>query len=246
MICASLTWLRNHKSTGQEAALLRATDAYKDEPAWLVEQLLRRKRDELLKRWEDRERCLEAARLKEKAREERGRKRRRIEDLSTTRQRPEDEDAEWLLDDPDDRGTQSDNALSGLSKESREALEKIGLGAPRKQPDADQDIMQEDIKVRDSMIAWAPTVIVTLVDLLYFKNPLPALSIYQRASAANFPNFFAIIISPGTECVVHRASEARSSIIPAKALHKPVGISPRICTGHKRSMRGASKAQIRQ
>ncbi|RSM10774.1 hypothetical protein CEP52_003338 [Fusarium oligoseptatum] len=128
LICASLTWLRNHKSNQFEKSIQESAEAYKDEPPWLVEQLLRRKREEL-------------------AQEERARKRRRVEDSGPYhRSRVEDEDAEFLLDDPDDRDTGPRDALSGLSKESREILASIGLGGPMK-PEEEEDLMEEQIKV---------------------------------------------------------------------------------------------------
>ncbi|KAJ4164028.1 hypothetical protein LMH87_005720 [Akanthomyces muscarius] len=67
LICASLTWLRNHKSSAYQAALKEAKSSFKDEPDWMIDQLLRRKRQELVRSWEDREKRLENARLKEKA-----------------------------------------------------------------------------------------------------------------------------------------------------------------------------------
>ncbi|KAH7014976.1 helicase C-terminal domain-containing protein [Ilyonectria destructans] len=146
LICASLTWLRHHKSSKFEASLQASADAYKDEPSWLVDQLLRRKRDELVNKWEDREKRLENLRLKEKALEERGRKRRRIEDSSLAGSRVIDEDAEWLLDDVDDRDSGPQDALSGLSKESREVLTSIGLGGPRTRAE-DDDLLEEEIKI---------------------------------------------------------------------------------------------------
>ncbi|RGP79008.1 chromosome transmission fidelity 1 [Fusarium longipes] len=149
LICASLTWLRNHKSNQFEASIQESADAYKDEPSWLVEQLLRRKREELVSRWEERENRLEILRLKEKAQEERAHKRRRVEDslLSGSRSRVvEDEDAEWLLDDPDDRYDTPQDSLSGLSKETREVLANIGLGGVRKLEEED-DLVEEPIKL---------------------------------------------------------------------------------------------------
>jgi chromosome transmission fidelity protein 1 len=142
-----LTWLRNHKATEQEIALKEAGEAYKDEPSWVVEQLLSRKRGELLRQWEDREKRLASFRLKEKAQEERSRKRRRVEDTRATIETTIDEDAEWLLD-TDDHDVRQEDALSGLSKESREILEKIGLGNRIKQADTDEEIIEEKIKVR--------------------------------------------------------------------------------------------------
>ncbi|KAF5666621.1 chromosome transmission fidelity 1 [Fusarium heterosporum] len=146
LICASLTWLRNHKSHQFEATLQESAEAYKDEPSWLVEQLLRRKREELVSRWEEREKRLETVRLKEKAQEDRARKRRRIEVSLPSRPRVEDEDAEWLLDDPDDRDAGTQDALSGLSKETREVLASIGLGGARRLEEED-DLVEEPIKI---------------------------------------------------------------------------------------------------
>ncbi|KAH7253828.1 helicase C-terminal domain-containing protein [Fusarium redolens] len=146
LICASLTWLRNHKSNQFEASIQESADAYKDEPSWLVEQLLRRKREELVTRWEEREKRLESLRLKEKAQEERARKRRRVDDYVPSKSRVEDEDAEWLLDDPDDRDAGPQDALSGLSKETREVLASIGLGGAKK-PEEEDDFLEEEIKI---------------------------------------------------------------------------------------------------
>lgn len=157
LICASLTWLRNHKATRQETALQEAGESYKDEPAWIVDQLLSRKREELLRQWEDREKRLASFRLKEKVQEERGRKRRRVEEVSAAVETTADEDAEWLLD-SDDHDVRQEDALSGLSKESREILEKIGLGGRTKQTD-DEDIMEEKIKVRVSILIPPPFVV---------------------------------------------------------------------------------------
>ncbi|RDA95664.1 hypothetical protein CP533_1216, partial [Ophiocordyceps camponoti-saundersi (nom. inval.)] len=148
LICASLTWLRNHKSREQEAALQVAAAAYKDEPSWLVEQLLRRKRDELVREWEEREKRLEAARQKEKDFEERPRKRQRNEITASSRLKANDaDDAEWLLDDREDPAVTLDDALSGLSKESRQILENHGLGGPKKTREDVEEMPQETIKI---------------------------------------------------------------------------------------------------
>ncbi|KAG5981508.1 hypothetical protein E4U55_002863 [Claviceps digitariae] len=148
LICASLTWLRNHKSSQFETSLHEAGEAYKDEPAWLVDQLLKRRRDELVQRWQDREKRLAAVRLKEKALEERGRKRRRLEaaEDSGSRKDIDAHEAEWLLEDLDDRDARPRDALSGLSKESREVLERLGLGGPRKK-EGDEEVLDEEIKI---------------------------------------------------------------------------------------------------
>lgn len=119
----------------------------------MVDQLLRRKREELVRTWEDREKRLENARLKEKAREERVRKKRKFEAAVASREAGEDDDGEeWMLDDWDGESgpaTGPKDALSGLSKESRDVLERMGLGGP-KQKTEDDDALEEEIKVRPS------------------------------------------------------------------------------------------------
>ncbi|KAI9150059.1 chromosome transmission fidelity 1 [Paramyrothecium foliicola] len=135
------------KSSRYEASLQTAGDEFKDEPSWLIDQLLRRKRDELLRTWEDREKRLEAARLREKAHEDRGRKRRRLEEPSAGNRTVEDEDAEWLLDDWDpSNSTGQSSSISGLSKETQDVLASIGLGDPKKQEEH-EDLLNEDIKI---------------------------------------------------------------------------------------------------
>lgn len=119
----------------------------------MIDQLLRQKRSELVRQWEDREKRLEAARLKERALEERVRKRRRIEDGITSSHRSvDDEDAEFLLDSPSNDQTSNQDPLSGLSKESREILTKIGLGKYKGPEAAEQEaLLDEGIKVRTKM-----------------------------------------------------------------------------------------------
>ncbi|OAR05999.1 hypothetical protein LLEC1_04093 [Akanthomyces lecanii] len=150
LICASLTWLRNHKSSAYQAALEDAKSSFKDEPDWMVDQLLRRKREELVQSWEDREKRLENARLKEKAREDRVRKRRKFEAAVASRAAGGDDDGEeWMLDDWDDESGPAaapKDALSGLSKESRDVLERMGLGGPI-QKSEDGDALEEEIKI---------------------------------------------------------------------------------------------------
>ncbi|TWU72663.1 ATP-dependent DNA helicase chl1 [Metarhizium rileyi] len=186
LICASLTWLRNHKSNKFEATMQNAGEAYKDEPSWLVDQLLRRKREELVQRWEDREKRLETIRLKEKSLEERGRKRRRLEDsiASGTGIAADADEAEWLLDDWEDRDTSSRDALSGLSKESREVLERIGLGGPRKKEE-DSDILEEETKIYYTSRTHSQlSQFITELRRPAFPSSLPASLAQEESSAA--------------------------------------------------------------
>ncbi|PHH78376.1 hypothetical protein CDD80_6999 [Ophiocordyceps camponoti-rufipedis] len=148
LICASLTWLRNHKSREQDAALEATGAACKDEPSWLVEQLLRRKREELAQRWEEREKRLEAARQTEKAAEERSRKRQRREEIPRSRLDAQEDDTEWLIENRESAsGVDCGDALSGLSKESRQVLENFGLGGPKNTREQQEEMPGEEIKI---------------------------------------------------------------------------------------------------
>lgn len=153
LICASLTWLRNFKASKHQVALQEARSGYTDEPDWLIDQFLKRKQDELLRRWEDREKRLEELRRKEKASEDRARKRRRMETHSMAGADDEDIDAEFLLDDYEGGDSSSSNdPLAGLSKESRAVLERMGLGAPKRGKDGEEDTLEEEIKASDAAL----------------------------------------------------------------------------------------------
>ncbi|KAM0534401.1 hypothetical protein ACHAP9_005862 [Verticillium nonalfalfae] len=146
LICAALTWLRNHKSHENELSLGSTDVNLEDEPDWIIEQTLKRKRDDISKKWKQREQRLEQIRVKEKAREARSAKRRRIDDgnQKKVRKNPEDEEAEWLLDDADEPTSQSD-ALSGLGKETLEILSRYGLGGLKRDKE-DEDILEDGVK----------------------------------------------------------------------------------------------------
>jgi hypothetical protein len=109
-----------------------------------------------------------------------------------------DEDAEWLLDEVDDRGSDPQDALSGLSKESREVLASIGLGGPRNQAqDEDQDVLEEEIKVRFLCHSVPMARIVTSVDLLHFKNTFPVIPIHHRTSSPRLSSVIASVPRQG-------------------------------------------------
>ncbi|KAI1424269.1 helicase C-terminal domain-containing protein [Xylaria sp. FL1777] len=104
LICAALTWLRNHKRKTYEISIDAAADLFKDEPSWVLEQLLKRKRAEVVDLWEERETKLREIRAREAIMEQREKKRRKYgqsnagkeaKDLSSTEE-------EWLLDEQDD------------------------------------------------------------------------------------------------------------------------------------------------
>ncbi|CAI4211683.1 unnamed protein product [Parascedosporium putredinis] len=150
LICSSLTWLRSFKASSHEETLKKIGLEYADEPEWLVEQLLKRKSEELTRQWEEREERLEKIRQKEKAMEaRRSAKRRRVEEettASSASREPIDEDAEWLLDDWEGGATAGNDPLSGLSAQTRETLARMGLGGPRKADDS-EDKLEDEVKL---------------------------------------------------------------------------------------------------
>ncbi|KAI1385162.1 DNA repair helicase [Hypoxylon trugodes] len=148
LICAALTWLRNHKRSRFESSVAEAAGKFKDEPDWIVNQMLKRKREEILKQWEEREARLKKIRAKEKLMEERGSKRRRLDDGSVKKSsRPADDDDEWLLDGGEDEdSSQSNDNSSGFSKETRSLMEKLGLGTLGKKEE-EEDIDDGEVKI---------------------------------------------------------------------------------------------------
>ncbi|TLS23373.1 uncharacterized protein PpBr36_06627 [Pyricularia pennisetigena] len=123
-----------------------------NEPDWVVEQALNRKRDELAKRWQEREERLRQIRDKEQRDEKRAAKRRRLleEDrhVRSRGQAPDEEEDEFLLDWDGGGGEASalGDASGGLSKETKELLEKVGLGFSKQDAGTDDDI-EEDVKI---------------------------------------------------------------------------------------------------
>ncbi|KAK8054330.1 hypothetical protein PG996_013631 [Apiospora saccharicola] len=137
LICAALTWLRNHKQATFESSVEDAAKQFKDEPDWVVDMMLKRKKDEVIKKWEEREARLESVRAREKALEIRTTKRRRLNDRATglDGDHEPDED-EWLLDERDEDGSQGGES-SNYSKDTRALMEKLGMMPKR-------DVEEED------------------------------------------------------------------------------------------------------
>lgn len=235
LICATLTWLRNHKASSHDVELKALRDKFAGEPDWVVEQLLKRKREELTRRWEEREERLEKARQKEKAQEARRAKRRRIEEGGE--RGPVDEEAEWLLDWEDEDAKGSD-PLSGLSAETRDTLARMGLGGPRKQPEDEE--LDDEIKVA-LLTRPAPVEhVVTAPDHLRVKDPFPAEPVHLRAPAA--------LLSPQLPQHQHEGRdhipregrgreegrrEAHTPLVPPEALHQPLRLAPRLPLRHQ-------------
>jgi hypothetical protein len=111
--------------------------------------------------------------------------------LLPSRPRVEDEDAEWLLDDPDDRDTGPHDALSGLSKETREVLASIGLGGAKKLEEED-DLVEEPIKVR-ILLMTCECLVVTAIDLLHVKDTFSAFAIHRRTTSPFFSSFTSVL-----------------------------------------------------
>ncbi|KAI0188860.1 helicase C-terminal domain-containing protein [Astrocystis sublimbata] len=122
LICAALTWLRNHKKRAYEVSIDAAANSFKDEPDWVVEQLLKRKRTEIVDLWEQREANLRQIREREAMLEERAKKRRRYEETKSGNRAgdPDDDEEEWLLDE------QGDEDLPKFSDINKETTEESG------------------------------------------------------------------------------------------------------------------------
>lgn len=122
--------MRNYKRSKFENSVAEAAKDFKDEPDWIVNQMLKRKREEILKQWEEREARLKKIRAKEKQMEERGSKRRKLEDGNIKKSsKAVDDDDEWLLDEGEGGdAAEGDDNPSGYSKETRSLMDKLGVG----------------------------------------------------------------------------------------------------------------------
>lgn len=87
-----------------EVSLGTAADSFKNEPEWVVEQLLKRKRAEIVDLWEERESNLREIRAKEARLEEREKKRQRYNEKTSGKdtEKLDSDDEEWLLGENDD------------------------------------------------------------------------------------------------------------------------------------------------
>ncbi|POS72055.1 hypothetical protein DHEL01_v209554 [Diaporthe helianthi] len=158
LICASMTWLRDFKRRAFEASVQISPKDAEGEPDWIIEQMLRRKRNELVAKWEDREARLEAVRRKEKATEGRANKRRRVDrpTIPTKSQGKDEEEDEFLINDWEESGgagatrsSDDKDGFDGLSKETKALLQKIGMGEAKKAEAAceDGETTDEEIKI---------------------------------------------------------------------------------------------------
>lgn len=137
------------------------------EPDWMVESVLKRKREELSRKWEEREKRMAEIRRREKEAEERaalkvrGGKRMRLTDKDgddegvsgkgRKNKGEEDEEKEFLIGgwgNSGDGDVGEDDPLYGISKETREFLERTGLVVGKGRGEQEEDREDEDeIKV---------------------------------------------------------------------------------------------------
>lgn len=156
LICASLTWLREHKRKTFEEGMVWEGDG-EDEPEWVIEAAKARRRKELLRQREEMGKRLEKAREKEARMKKRmmigdkGDKRRR---LNEDRFKPEklDDEEQFALDDYDsDRETDGDalrsgSAASGLSADTLALMEKLGMGYGKPRVEEEEEA-EDEIKI---------------------------------------------------------------------------------------------------
>lgn len=193
LICASMTWLRNLKQKEFGASLQIDPQQAEGEPDWIIEQMLQRKRKDLVVRWEEREARLEKIRQTEKRMEERGNKRRRLEGPTSKPKRKEDEEeAEFLLDEWDEdgeaRAPDDQDPFAGLSKETRALLQKVD-GASALRNATEEEAAENEIKVSLSnyIIRIQHMGLNTVPDLLHVQDPFPTQPVHRGTASAPFP-----------------------------------------------------------
>lgn len=147
-----------------------------------------------------------------------------------------------MLDDPDNRDAGPQDALSGLSRETREVLASIGLGGAKK-PEEEDDLLEEEIKVRTSSINRKVRV-VTLVDLLYVKNAFSTFAIHHRTSSPLISTLTANVARQGRRDE-DRSSEASTIILSAEIMHQSHCLTPGVRPGYKRQVLRTPTAKVR-
>lgn len=166
LICASLTWLRTHKRRRYEASFETLSATMQGEPEWMVEAALRRKREELVRAWEERERALERVRAREREAEKEAvreaaagrRKRAKVVggddgggggygEANRKKKSEIEEEREFLIADWEGGGDGETEWEDGLSRETRALMEKVGLGGSKRKDEAEDDVTEEEVKV---------------------------------------------------------------------------------------------------
>ncbi|KAK4107247.1 DNA repair helicase [Canariomyces notabilis] len=148
LICSALTWLRTHKRSKYEASFEATASAMTGEPDWMVDNALRRKREELARKWEEREKAMERVRQREKEMEERamerGRKRIRVDDEKVKSE--VNEEREFLITGWESVEVDDGDSLGQLSKETRALMEKVGLGGGVRRSEEEAGV-EEEVKI---------------------------------------------------------------------------------------------------
>jgi chromosome transmission fidelity protein 1 len=189
LICSTLTWLRHHKQGRCETSHLASVEEMKGEPDWIVEQALQRKRDELIRDWEDREKRLETIRIKERQMEERVLKRQRRDELTSRGGlREVDEEGDFLIDDwsenPDD--VREKDPYSDLSGEMRAMLRRIGIGGGCL-ADGEDGELEEDVKAGVTLALALNSAVANCLQIYYTSRTHSQLT--QFISELRRPSF---------------------------------------------------------
>jgi chromosome transmission fidelity protein 1 len=147
LICGSLTWLRDHKRRTFEDGL-EAEMGDSDEPAWMLEHVRKRKKQEALDRRRDLESRIAKIKEKEKRIKERFEngeshfKRRRVMPEHTSGE--DADEARFVLDDYDSDGEATAQRVrydeSGLSAETQALMEKFGYAVKSKNANEEEPI----------------------------------------------------------------------------------------------------------
>lgn len=252
LICASITWLRTFKQREFGASLQIDPKQAEGEPDWIIEQMLQRKRKELVVRWEEREARLDNIRQRERRMEERGNKRRRLEGpASRSKRGQDDEEAEFLLNDWDEGGeTQASDELdpfAGLSRETRALLQKVDMGSANdSSTEEDAGATENEIKVSSLDGMAAKPGLNLMPDLLRISDPLATQPIYCRIASAQLPLLLTRRpdFSPNSRWIFGEGGrETCPAIIPPEALHQPIRRKARFPSSHQRQVQRAPETQ---
>ncbi|KAK4225677.1 ATP-dependent RNA helicase chl1, partial [Podospora fimiseda] len=129
LICSALTWLRNYKKSGYEVSLNEVGKEMQGEPEWMVEVALKRRREELGRRWEEREEKLRRLREREKELEGKGRERerKRVRVYYGEKGDEFDEEERYLVGEWEGK-EEDEGGDGGMSRETRMMLARVGLG----------------------------------------------------------------------------------------------------------------------
>jgi hypothetical protein len=162
------------------------------EPEWMVEAALRRKREELGRRWQERERVLEGVRRREREAEGRGRAVKRVR-VGEGRGKEVDEEREFLIADwegGEDGDGDSGEGLGGLSSETRALMEKVGLGGGGGKRGEEEGEVEDVVKVCCYFISGVYVFVVLFLSFGYFFLQF---IIFSSSTFSPFPISFVLL-----------------------------------------------------